>query len=49
MWDMCGREVGVMHIYGWVAGRVRIRIRASGGGQFGRSEIGFRHTELMPD
>jgi len=47
-WDLCGERVGVSTIWGWVGVRLRVRIRASGGGQNGHFGFDFRACSQVP-
>jgi hypothetical protein len=46
--DVCGKRVGVIHIFGWVRAQLRTRNRILGGGIFGSSKNDFRHERVIP-
>lgn len=46
--DVCGKRVGVIHIFGWVRAQLRTRNRVLGGGIFGSSKNDFRHERVIP-
>ena len=46
--DVCGKKVGVIHIFGWVRAQLRTRNRALGGGIFGHSKNDFRYERVIP-
>jgi hypothetical protein len=46
--DVCGKRVGVIHIFGWVRAQLRTRKRKLGGGIFGSSKNDFRAERVIP-
>ena len=46
--DVCGKRVGVIHIFGWVRAQLRTRNRVLGGGIFGSSKNDFRAERVIP-
>lgn len=46
--DVCGKRVGVIHIFGWVRDQLRIAKRGLGGGILGSSKNDFRLERVIP-